>query len=697
MASPSRSANALVSKWHPSVCTLDCPDTCSVSLEVVEGKIKKIRGSKINPYTRGAICSKVTQSYPAWVHGPKRLTTPLLRTNTSSKGERGMFRPISWEEALSYIHQRCQRAIESWGAECVLPLNYAGPHGLLAGGSMDSRFFHRMGATQVDRVPLCGGIRGEAYQSVFGNVAGMPPEQVAHAKLVVLWGANITVTHLHLVRHIQTAKRNGAKVVVIDPYHTKIAEKADLHLAVRPGEDLALAWALAMQLEKLDAFDIAFIDQHVKGAKAFMAQVKSMGFDAAIEHSGVSQTDLVQFAHWWKRGTPTAVVVGNGLERNRNGGGGIRSIFALSALTGRFGRAGNGVVCKAGNAFPTQMQALQCPDLMPLNPKGEPPRTINILDVPKVLLDKHASTPLKVVFIYNHNPIITHPNQNVLHKAFAQKDVFLVGIDVVMTESMELCDVILPACSQFEHGDIYPAYGQHWLQRSNAVIAPVGSSLPNTEIFRRLAKQFGYNEAALSASDADLMACALDWKDARMEANCLEELVVDKAHAMRCNQAPILLFDNVLPTTLSGRLELESDWLAKLHGEQARLPQRIAAPNEDARFPLTLISPASAKRINSIFGELSPSSETPSLHMHPEDAARRQLSEGELVRVFNTLGEVRAPLHITPHIRMGVVLQYKGAWLHTSQNEQTISALAPSHRADLSQGACFNDARVEVG
>src|SRR5215470_7524891 len=245
----------------PSVCPLDCPDTCSLSVTVDDQQLVRVRGSRVNPLTRGAICAKVTH-YPEWVHGPDRLRTPLQRTG--AKGE-GSFRRISWEEALDVVHERFTAIRQAHGAEAILPLNYAGPHGMLAGGSMDLRFFHKLGASLLDRRPLCGGIRSEAWTGTFGAVPGMRPEQVALSRLVIAWGNNVTWSNLHLMPIINRARRQGAKLVVVDPVRTKVAEQADLHVSIRPGTDLVLAWALTAELERRGAFDRAFIERHVHG------------------------------------------------------------------------------------------------------------------------------------------------------------------------------------------------------------------------------------------------------------------------------------------------------------------------------------------------------------------------------------------------------------------------------------------------
>ncbi len=666
-----------------SVCPLDCPDTCSLSVTVEHDQVTAVRGSNVNPLTHGAICAKVANYYPDFVHGANRLRYPLKRVG--AKGE-GRFERISWEEALDIIHARVGEVIDRHGPQAVLPLNYAGPHGMLAGDSMSLRFFHRLGASLLSRRPLCGGVRGEAYAGTFGATPGTPLQQVGLAKLVIVWGNNATACNLHLMRHINAAKRKGAKLVVIDPKRVKVAEQAHLHLAIRPGTDVVLAWALAVELERLGGLDHAFIEQHVLGFAPYMESAREYPPDVAADICGVPAEDIRTLARWYLDSAPAVIAWGNGLERNQNGGSGMRAIAALPALAGKFGVAGGGLVGGAGNAFPKTPDLLARPDMIPAGT-----RTINIIDVAGALLDERLDPPLRALFIYNHNPVIVHPDQNRMKRALAREDVFIAGIEVAMTDSMAYADVILPACTHFEHADIYAAYGHQYLQRADAVISRVGESLPNTEIFRRLAARFGFEDPAFKATDADLMDAALDRADPRMQGLRPSELPTDRALSMEYDGAEPVLFGNVLPRTPSGKVELESAVLGTRYGAPLPTFRPVASI-----FPLALITPASDKRTTSTFGGLAANDATPVLEMHPLDAKARGLSHGAWVKVWNELGEVHLPLGITDAIRPGVVCSEKGAWFRTSRNGQTVSALAPAHKADLSEGACYNDARVEV-
>jgi len=669
----------------PSVCPLDCPDTCSLTVTVEDERIVSIKGSRANPYTAGVLCAKVPQAYPGFVHGEGRIKTPLKRAG--AKGE-GRFERISWSEALDIVHERFTAVIAAHGPQAILPLNYAGPHGFLAGGSMDLRFFHRLGASLLDRRPLCGGIRTEAWVGTFGPAPGIRPEQAEHAKLIVAWGSNVTWSNLHIVPIINRARRNGAKLVIVDTRRTKIAEQADLHIALRPGTDVILAWAMAADLERQGGLDREFIARHVDGFEEYMTLARRYSLADAARLCGVDESLVRQLAEWYRTISPAVITVGNGLERNKNGGSGIRAVFALPALAGKFGVPGGGLINGAGFAFPKTPARLGRPDFVPPGT-----RLINIIDVGRHLNDPTLSPPLQALFIYNHNPLVVHPEQNVLRRGLAREDLFVVGSDVVMTDSLAYADVVLPAASHFEHADLFAAYGTHWLQRADRVIPPQGEALPNTEIFRRLAARFGFDDAAFRASDAELMDDALDGADSRMGGKRPSAIPLDRATPMTVEGRgdELILFKNVFPKTASGKVELASPYLEKKYG--ARLPSWRPVASS---YPLMLISPASDQRITSTFGGLHVGDGPPPLEMHPDDAKARNLRDGMRVRVWNDLGEVRLPLLVTDVIPRGVVCTLKGAWMATSDNGQTISALCPADHADISEGACYNDARVEV-
>ena len=502
------------------------------------------------------------------------------------------------------------------------------------------------------------------------------------------WGNNVTWSNLHITPLINRARRAGGKLVVVDPRRTKIAEQADLHLALRPGTDVVLAWAVAADLERRGALDRAFIERWVSGFEEFMALARPWTIERAAETCGLAVADVGALRRVvrrrsrrppspWATGssaTATAAAASGRCSRcPRWPASSVRSAAASStARRSRFPRRRRSwpgpTWCRPVPACSTSWTSA------PTSPSGT------------------LKPPLKALFIYNHNAVVVHPDQNRMRRGLSREDLFTVGIEVAMTDTMLYCDVVLPACTHFEHHDIFAAYGQHWLQRAEPVIPPQGEALSNMEIFRRLAARFGYTEPCFKATDAraDRRRDRSD-RRAAWAACAPSQLPTDKALAMTVEGGDAVLFTNVFPKTESGKVELASPYLEKKYG--ARLPSYRAL---ESTYPLTLISPASDQRITSTFGGTTSNAGIPPLEMHPDDARARNLQNGQSVRVWNELGEVRLPLKVTDDVPRGVVSSLKGAWFTTTNNLQTVSALAPATHADICEGACYNDARVDV-
>ncbi|MCP5155914.1 MAG: molybdopterin-dependent oxidoreductase [Ectothiorhodospiraceae bacterium] len=670
---------------RPSVCPLDCPDTCSLAVTVDGGRIVDVRGSDANRYTAGVICEKVAKYYPEFVHGARRLRTPLLRTGPRGSGA---FRPIGWDEALDRVHDGIAAAVAAHGPQSVLPLNYAGPHGQLAVASMDRRFFHRLGATLVDRGPLCGGVRGTAYSSLFGNAPGMAPEQAVDADTIVVWGNNVTVSNLHFARVMRAARDRGARVAVVDPKRTRIAEQAHLFVQIHPGTDVVLAFALAAELERRGLADRDFVARWVEGYEPYMARAREYSLDDAARICRLPRDVVDALVELYAGAKRLVTSIGNGIERGRSGGSGLRAILALHAITGQLGRPGAGIVARPALAVPTTPGRLQRPDLVPPGT-----RTVNIVDVGRLLLDDTLDPPFKAVFVYNHNPVATHPDQNRMRRALSREDLFVVGCDVVMTDSMAYADVVLPAASHFEFDDIYVAYGHNHLLRAEPVIPCVGESLPNTEIFRRLAARFGFDEPIFTESDAELIDAAIDGADPRLGGAPPHALPLDRSIPFAAPSGePVLMCNTVSPATKSGRIELYSEDMERRFGRG--LPAFDPVP---ASRPLTLISPSSSKRTNATFGSDPASAGLEMVEIHPHDARPRGVADGDEVRVWNERGEVVLRARVTEAVAPGVVYSPKGTWLETSPTGQTINALLDADlRVDLVEGACYNDTFVDL-
>ena len=674
-----------VAAVHPSVCPLDCPDTCSLDVTVKANEIIKVRGSKANAYTDAAICKKVGRYYPEMIHGMLRLTTPLVRM-----GPRGSnhFAEISWTEAIDLIHYGITNAINRYGPQSVLPFNYAGPHGELAGASMDRRFFYKLGASLLNRGPLCGGVRGSAYTSLFGTVPGMPPEQAVHSDLIVIWGNNVTVSNLHFARVVKTARENGAEVVTVDPKRTKIAQQSNLHLQIMPGTDVVFAMAMAAEIERRGLVDDDFVNTWTTGYNQYMEQARNYTVDDVENICKLSKEQFAEFADLYAGASNVAVSVGNGIERGHSGGSGLRAAMALQVLTGNHGRLGAGVIAKPGSGAPKTPDRLQRPDLIP-----QGTRTFNIVDVPDLMLDPTLDPPIKAVMIYNHNPVAVHPNQRNVIEALSDEDVFIAGADIVMTDSMSYCDVILPAASHFEYDDVYGAYGQNYIQRAEPVIPCVGESVPNTEIFRRLAAKFEFDDPIFLETDAQLMDAAMDASSPVLNGIRPSEIPTDRAIEIKAaNASDPILCKNVFPNTSSGKIELYSVHLESQFGFGVPRYRHVRRD-----FPFMLISPASSKRTNATFGGCKDSKDTEIVEMNPKDADARSLCDGDLLTVWNGQGKVTLKLSVTDATRPGVLYSPKGAWLDTSDTGLTVNCLIPSHiRTDIEDGACYNETFVDV-
>ncbi|MEH6586577.1 MAG: molybdopterin-dependent oxidoreductase [Halioglobus sp.] len=664
-----------------AVCPLDCADTCSLSIEVVDGKVDKVRGSNANPFTRGKICAKVATGLPHQVHGPDRLTTPLLRNGPKGAGA---YRRASWDEALDTIHQRFTQIISEYGAQAIAPLTYGGPMGLLAGGSMAERFFNQLGASKIDTTTLCTATSTAAWESVFGDVSGISYEELEHSQLIVVWGNNITACNLHLITRLRDARKRGAKLVVIDPKRIRIADEADLHLGLMPGTDVVLAYAVAAELQRIGGLNHAFIDQYVHGAEQFLHEAQKYSVEEAAEICGLAAEDIREFARLWRDRSPAAISVGVAPERNRNGGSGLRAAFALPALTGNFGFPGAGV-CDVSGYFPTNGAALSRPDLL-----GGEVREFNTLDLASHILDPGEELPLKAVFIYNHNPLAVTPQQGKLQAALNSEELFVVGSEISMTDSMACADVILPAASHLEYGDLYKAYGHQYLQRSAAVLPPQGEAIANMELFRRLAQRFGFTDPCFKDSDEQLMDQAIDADSLGPDIERASAIPTAKALDMAVND-PASVLRGDAPATPSGKLELYSDALEQDCG--MGLPQYQALQRT---LPFVLVTPASEKRINSTFGGLAGHDSDMKVAISPQDATHRRLENGQRVRLINDQAAVELPVLVSDRIRPGTLYVPKGAWMRDSATGLTANGLIPGHKADLAGGACYYDCTVDI-
>ena len=553
---------------------------------------------------------------------------------------------------------------------------------------MDRRFFNKLGASQLDRGPLCGAVRGKAYTSLFGDAPGMPPEQAEDADVIAIWGNNVTISNLHFSRVAKKAREKGATLIVVDPKRTRIAEQAQLYLQIVPGTDVVLALAMAAEIERRGKIDQAFVSQWVSGLEPFLNEARKYSLQNAATLCGIAVEEITKLINHYLEASTLATSIGNGIERGKSGGSGLRAIMSLNALLGQFGRRGAGIFAKPGLAFPYTTEKLQRPDLIPADT-----RTLNIVDIGRHLLSDDLNPPLRSVFIYNHNPVATHPDQNRMMRALCREELFVTGMDVVLTDSMKFCDVILPACSHFECHDIYGAYGHSYLQRAEPVIPAVGESLPNTEIFRRLASHFGFDDPLFKDDDKALMNAAVNARDERLPGCNISELPTDHSFLMKANVDQEAIMCNTLrPQTPSGKIELFCQALEDQYGFGV---PRYQAVNKER--PFTLISPSSSKRTNATFGGHVDSDGIEIVEVNPQDAEHIGLRNGDRVTVSNALGATSLQAKITDATRPGVLYTPKGAWLKTSDTGQTVNALIGAEiKTDIMEGACYNETFVDL-
>ncbi|HRC84007.1 MAG TPA: molybdopterin-dependent oxidoreductase [Thermoanaerobaculia bacterium] len=659
---------------HRTYCPLDCPDCCSLEVKVEGGKVVKLDGDQRNPVTQGFICTKV-RHFPQRLYGPKRLLRPGVRDG--AKGE-GKFRPVSWGEALDLVAGKLRETVDRHGGEAILPYSYGGGNGVLSQDAYDARLFRRLGALNLAPT-VCAAATSRAAEAMYGQFPGVAYQDVAEARLVVVWGANPSVSSIHLVPYVLEAKRRGARLVVIDPRRIALAKQADLHLAVNPGTDLAVALSLVRWLFASGRADRRFLTEHADGAEELERRAEPWTFEAAASVAGVPASDLETFARWYAESSPALIRCGWGPERNRNGGSAVAAILTLPAVAGKFGVRGGGYMLSNASAWNLSTEgAVAAP------PTDTP--TLNMNRLGRALLGE-TKLEIRLLFVFNSNPLATLPEQEKVRAGLRREDLFTVVFDPVLTDTARYADVVLPATTFLEQAELSRGYGAYVAQRSRPVIAPVGESRSNFEVFRDLVRQLGLGRPGDPEDPEEWVAAALG-ADGRAEelAPLLAEQGIGPARFPR----PVQMVD-VLPATANGRIQLCSE---DLDQETGGWLYHFRPNPEERAGSLTLISPATSKAVCSTLGELD--GKVASLELHPDDAAARGLEPGDIVRVWNYLGEVRCPLALSRDLRPGVAFLPKALWSHHTLNGVTANALAANHPTDFAEGATFNDARVEV-
>lgn len=657
-----------------SACPLDCPDACSLEVTVEDGRVTRMDGSRVNPVTEGYICAKV-RHFAEHVYSPERLLHPAVRDG--AKGE-GRFKAVSWDQALDLIASKMLEVREKTGGEAILPFYYGGSNGMLTQDSTDLRLFRRLGASRLLRT-VCAVPTGLAATGLYGKMPGVAYPDYLKAKLIVVWGCNPGVTGIHLVPLIQAAQKKGAKLVVIDPRRTRLAERADLHIALRPGTDLPVALSIIHWLFDNGEADLEFLAKHATGVDELRQRAGEWTIERAATIAGVAPADVEAFARLYAASRPAVVRCGWGLERNRNGGSAVAAVLALPAVAGKFGVRGGGYTLSNSGAWKFLGASVNEPE--------PPTRAVNMNRLGEVL-DHRDGRRVDLLFVYNANPLATIPNQVKVRAGLERKDLFTVVFDQVMTDTALYADVILPATTFLEHSEISRGYGAMVLQAAGPVIPPVGESRPNYEVFGDLCRRTGLSRPD---DESDVASLSRNILGGNGKGSALTDALAANGVAYpECGPEPVQFGDS-FPKTPDGRVHL---FPPALDAESSHGLYHYQPDPATSLYPLALISPSHDRAVSSSLGQLV-RKQVP-VDMHPDDAGRRGIGDNDIVRVFNRLGEVRCHARVTSAMRPGVVQIPKGLWSHNTLNGATSNALSPDSGTDLGDGACFNDARVEI-
>jgi anaerobic selenocysteine-containing dehydrogenase len=667
-----------------TTCPMDCPDTCSLEVRVAEGRIEKIAGTRENPVTAGFICDKVAQ-FGRRVYHPDRLLYPQRRAG--HKGE-GRFERISWDAAIGAIAARFREIREQWGGEAILPYHYGGSNGFLNDGLLDDYFFARIGASRLART-LCAAPATEVSLGMYGKMPGVAFDDYPLAKCIVIWGANPKASNIHLVPYLKKARGNGAFIAVVDPRGNFSSAEVDLHLAVYPGADLPVALAMIRLWNERGLLDRRFLEQHAGGGlDTLLAAAAEWPLERAASVARVPANDIRRLADAYAGASPAVIRCGWGLERNVNGGQAIAAALAMPALLGKFGVPGGGYTLSNSGGGKLDTKKI-------LGEFAWTTREINMSQLGKVLLGtgglmngsagQRLAPPVKALFVYNCNPAATAPDQETVLRGLAREDLFTVVHEQVMTDTALYADILLPATTFLEHHDIRRGYGAYVAGGIQPAIAACGEAKPNEEVFALLGRAMGLSDAPFTWDSIALKRKTAEAFQMAGRPAAVEPLVGGGLTGYDFPGERPVQFGTVMPQTADRKIHFAPACLAPrpFHFEA------IA----NGQFPLALISPANNKMVSSTFGEFN----YPELRvvLHPRDAAARGIGEGDAVRVFNELGEVRCRAQVSERVREGVVSMAKGAWRKSSANRRTATALCPQ-TAGTAGGACFNDARVEV-
>jgi len=667
-----------------SVCALDCPDCCSLLLNVEDGVATRLRGNPDHPVTRGFLCGKVAQ-YLEREYSPDRLLYPQKRIG--AKGE-GNFARISWDEALGTIASRLSAISREFGPESILPYSYAGTMGMLNGNGMDRRFFHRVGASRLDRT-ICSAAGSAALNATLGTRYGTEPEQFRHAKFIIAWGANIHGTNVHLWPFIVEARRNGAKLIVIDPIRTRTAALADRHLRVNPGSDMALALGLMHVIIGENLHDADYVACYTSGFDALRERVREYDPERVAALTGIAREEIVWLAREYATTRPAAIRANYGIQRTERGGNAMRAIAALPAITGSWREIGGGLQLSTSGAFQFNRAALEMPELQTRSALGREARVINMSELGKALVDVN-DPPVKALVVYNSNPAAIAPNQNKVLAGMRRTDLFTVVLEQFQTDTADYADIVLPATTFLEHTDLYLAYGHYHLQLARPVVPAPGEARSNVDVFRALSRRMGFDDACFAESEDDMIRRLLASDHPFLGGITLERL--ERERSVRLNvPAPFLPFAEGGFATPSGKCELGN--FEYVPPVESRLGDAVLR----ARFPLELVSSKNDDSMNSTFGNRpGVDRQTAVLQIAAADAERRGIRGGDRVRAFNDRGSVLAVAAVDGVVSEGVVRIPAVRWNKFAENGAGVNALTSDRLTDIGGGPVFYNCLVEV-
>jgi len=672
-------------------CMHDCPESCAWIVAVEDGEAVELRGDPAHPHSRGALCGKMDGYLTDVVYNPERLLYPLRRVG--AKGE-GRFERVGWDEALDDVAARLERIVAAHGGEAVLPYKFAGTMGLVQGWSLDERFFDRLGASRLGHT-ICGSTAGAGLSETLGTSTAMLPEDLAHSRLILMWGGNPVVTNPHGWRIVEEARAAGARVVSIDPLRSATAAAADRHVRPRPGTDAALALGMMHVLVRDGRHDQDYLARHTVGFDALRARLAEYPPERAATITGVPAEEIVSLAREYADARPAAIQVHVGMEKHHRGGAGYRAIACLPAIVGAWRERGGGLLYETGALFGAALN----PDPLGAVGDGRERRSINMVRLGTALTDATLDPPVRALFVYDSNPATIAPDQNRVRRGLAREDLFTVVLEQFVTDTARYADYVFPATTQVEHVDLIVPYGTRYLSLNLPAIAPRGEARSNSEFFRLLARRLGFEDAALARSDEDIVRAALTSDHPWLAGITWDRLRRDGWAPLALPEDRLPFADGAFPTP-SGKCELYSA-AAAAEGRDP-LPGHVEverAADEVARHPLRFMSPKwNPYFVNSSHANqprLERAAGRPRVRIHPDDAAARGIADGDEVRVFNDRGEIVVPAEVTDAMQPAVVAMLHGWWA-SRIGGSSANAVTSETLADLGGGSTLHDAWVQV-